>query len=224
MDKYIAEFKNGYFQNKKDFVELFLKSDDRSVLSKGVRTFMAVCTHEDFELLTDFFASYDEDRLQVFLAYVKESLSQQAIPYLLALLEVWEDTEPGIRIHQIIMEMMGKYCDEEIADVEACGNEFASFSQTHDLQKYYFKGQVINYGGMTKDLITIVMSCRSANRPFYAAVLTEILSNSFGIECPVSSGDMITDEKVAQVFEFVKKIAEINPEAGTKYYFGNKIG
>lgn len=223
MDNYIAEFKNGNFQNKKDFVNHFIKSDDKGVFLKGCRTFMAVCTHEDFELLTDFFASCDEERLQVFLAYVKESLSLQVIPYLLALLEMWEDTEGGIRIHQIIMEMLGKYCDEEIADLEECGNEFVNFSQNHDLNKYYFKGQTINYGGLTKELITIVMTCKSANRPFYAAVLTEILSNSFGIECPISSGDAVTDETIAQVFGFIKKIAAINPEAGAKYFFGNKI-
>lgn len=224
MDNYIAEFKSGNFQNKKEFVNQFVKSEDKSVFLKGCRTFMAVCTHEDFVLLNDFFVSGDEEYLQVFLAYVKESLSLQVIPYLLALLEEWEDTEPGIRIHQIIMEMLGKYCDEEISDVEECGKEFVDFSQTNDLQKYYFKGQVINYGSLTKELITIVMSCRSANRPFYASTLTDILSNSFGIECPVSSGEIITDEKTARIFEYVKMLAEINPEPGTKYYFGNKIG
>lgn len=223
MENYIAEFKNGNFQNKNDFVKCFLNNDDRNVFIKGFQTFMAVCSHEDFGLLTDFFASCDEDRLQVFLAYVKDSLSLQAVPYLLALLEEWEDTETGIRIHQLIMEMMGQYCDEEISDVEECGNAFIDFSKTHDLNKYYFKGQMINYGVMAKELITVAMSCKAANRPFYAAVLTEVLSDSFGIESPIRSRDMITDEKVSQLFEYVKKIAAINPEPGVKYYFGNKI-
>lgn len=70
MDNYIAEFKNGNFQNKKEFVNHFINSEDKSVFLKGCRTFMAVCTHEDFGLLNDFFVSCDEERLQVF-EYVK---------------------------------------------------------------------------------------------------------------------------------------------------------
>ena len=224
MDNYIAEFRSGNFQGKKEFVNLFIKSDDKSVLSNGFQTFMAISTHEDFELLNDFFASGDEERLWVFLAYVKESLSLQMIPYLLALLETWEDTDIGIRIHQIIIEMTGKYCDEEISDPDVCGSAFIDFSKNNDLQKYYFKGQVVNYGSMTKELITIAMSCMNTNRPFYGGILTEILSNSFGITSPINDREMVTNEKVAQIFEFVKKIAEINPEAGVKYYYGHKIG
>ena len=117
MENYIAEFQNGNFQNKNEFIDCFVKS----VSVDGCRTFAAVCGHKDFELLNDFFASGDEESLYVFLAYVKESLSLQVIPYLLALLEKWEETDLGIRIHQLIMEMLGKHCDEEIADLEECG-------------------------------------------------------------------------------------------------------
>jgi len=72
-------------------------------------------------------------------------------------------------------------------------------------------------------LITVAISCKSRNRPFNGGTVSDILSNSFGITCPVSDHDIVTDEKVARIFGFVKKIAEINPEAGSKYYFGNKI-
>lgn len=174
MENYIAEFQNGNFQNKNEFIDCFVKS----VSVDGCRTFAAVCGHKDFELLNDFFASGDEESLYVFLAYVKESLSLQVIPYLLALLEKWEETDLGIRIH---------------------------------------------YGVLTKELITVAMSCKSRNRPFNGGTVSDILSNSFGITCPVSDRDIVTDEKVAQIFGFVKKIAEINPEAGSKYYFGYKI-
>ena len=224
MENYIVEFKNGYFQNKKEFVNSFIKCEDKNEFIKGCQTFMAVCTHEDFQLLNDFLAAADEDRLWVFLTYVKESLSMQAIPYLLALMEIWEDTDIGIRIHQVIIEMLGKYCDEEVSDLELCGNEFIEFSKANDLYKYYYKGRVISYGELTKELITIVMGCKSKNRPFYGGTIADILSNSFGIACPISDREMVTDEKVAQIFEFVKTIAEINPETGAKYYYGHKIG
>lgn len=222
--KYVDEFKNGVFENKKEFVNYVVSSNDKSEIMAGLRTFAAVCTHEDFELLNDFLSSCDEDCLYAFLAYVKESLSLQAIPYLLALLEMWEETDTGVRIHQIIMEMLGKYCDEEYSDVEECGNEFIEFSKTHDLKKYYFRGEVINYGGLTKELLTFAMKSKSLNRPFNGGTIAGILSNSFGISCPVSDREMVTDEKVAMLFEFVKKIAAINPEVGAKYYYGRKIG
>lgn len=223
-DDYIAEFKNGNFQNKKEFAKCFTDKADRQVFLDRCRVFVAVCTHEDFELLNDFFSSTDETHLQMFLSCVSESLSLQSIPYLLALMETWEDTEIGIRIHQLIMEMLGKHCDEEIADAKECGREFVEFSKIHDLQKYYYKGQLVNYGAISKELIMIVMSCKNANKTFFFGFLSDILSNSFGIACPVKDGDTITDQTVAQIFEFVKKIADIKPEPGVKYYFGKRIG
>lgn len=224
IDIYYSEFKNGNFQNKKEFAKCFLNNDDKQVFISGCQTFAAICTHEDFELLNDFFASADEEHLQVFLTYVSESLSLQSIPYLLALMEKWGNTEIGIMIHRIIMDMLGKPCDVVKADVEECGREFAEFSKTHDLQQYYFKGQVINYGEFTKKLILIAMSCKNANQPFFGGEISNLFTISFGVECPVKDGEMVADEKVAQIFAFVKRIADINPKPGTKYYLGKKIG
>ena len=224
IEKYIDEFGRGNFQNMKEFANCCSKRNDKQVFLKACKDFAAICTHKDFESIKDFLASADEDSLQMFLPCISDTRSLQSIPYLLALMEKWENTEIGIMIHRIIMDMLGKPCDVVKADVEECGREFAEFSKNHDLQQYYFKGQVINYGEFTKKLILIAMSCKNANQPFFGGEISNLFKISFGIECPVKDGEMVTDEKVAQIFAFVKKIADINPKPGAKYYLGKKIG
>lgn len=224
IDDYLLQFKNGNFQNKREFIDSFLHCNDPEAFLMGIRIFVAVCTHKDFDALTDFFALCDEKPLLTFLAYVKETLSLQVIPYLLAVLETWLETDVGIEIHRNLLEMLGQFSDEEYADVEECGQAFLGFSSTNDLQKYYYRGEPVNYGNLTKSLIMIAMSCKSKNRPFYASVICDVLSNSFGIQCPIASGEMVTDDKAKDLFAFVERIAQMKPEQGAKYFYGHRMG
>ena len=63
------------------------------------------------------------------MAYISESLTIQAIPFLLALYEEWEDTDLGSDIARRICEMLGEeYYDENHYTVHELGNLFFSFS------------------------------------------------------------------------------------------------
>ena len=116
--EYLKQFQQGDFSKKEQFVEMFLNSSEDEIFILGMRLFMAIASHKDFELLEEFMSECDEEELRVFLAYVEESLSLQVIPYLLALYEDWEGTDVGDDIARSICGMLGqRYIDGESYDL-----------------------------------------------------------------------------------------------------------
>lgn len=221
---YIKEFQQGEFQRKAEFVDFFLNASDDNILVIGMRLFMAIASHEDFELLEEFLSEGEEDELYTFLAFVEESLSLQVIPYLLALYETWEDTEVGDDIAMHICNMLGvTYHEEETYDVEQLGNIFVEFSNNHDLNQYYYDGELFYTGEMTKKIIQIAMECHNSEMEFYTDELSSILSNTCGKECPVAYGITVNDSKIKEILDYVSDVSKFACGKGEKYFYGNKI-
>ncbi len=228
---YLAAFQKGDFSKKADFVELFTKSGDREVLCVGMRIFMAVCSHDDFELLMDFFENPDDyDDFRAFLVSVTESLSYQSIPYLLALHDLWADTVIAAEIAFILNGMLhfappdgllegkyGEYTTEQI------GEAFLAFGESHDLNSYYYDGKEVFLGDFTKQLMGDAIYCRGNNEPFYSAEIPSILSNSTGIECPVKPDDEIDEEKIGAILDYIDRLPKEKFQRSCKYFYGYLI-
>ena len=224
MIEYIRQFQNGNFQSKKEFLNYFLYSTDRRVFVVGMRLFMAIADHTDFGLLEEFLSICDEEQLRVFLAFVEESLSLHSIPYLLALCEEWEDTYVENDIVRCILGMLGQeYYQEEKYDIEQIGESFVEFAGKHDLNKYYYNGEEYFSGNLTKLIIPIAMDCHHKNKVFYFDQISSILSNSSGIECPVSDGVTVDDSKVKELYDYVLSISKMEQQKGEKYFYGFKV-
>ena len=225
MISYIKEFQNGDFQRKEEFVDFFLNASDDNILVIGMRLFMAIASHEDFELLEEFLSESEEDELYVFLAFVEEALSLQVLPYLLALYETWEDTEVGDDIAMHICNMLGvTYHEEENYDVEQLGRLFIEFANNHDLNQYYYDGEPFYTGEMTKKIIQIAMECRQREGEFYTDELSSIISNTCGKECPVAYGIVVSDSKIKEILDYVSDVSKFECGKGEKYFYGNKVG
>ena len=221
---YMLQFQSGDFSNKKEFVDFFLNTSDRNIYVQGFRLFMAICNHDDMDLLTEFLSGCDEKQLEVFLAYVPQSLTVRALPLLLALYETWEETYVGQNIARIICEMLGeKYFEEKHYYLDELGDLFVRFSKENDLNLYYYNSQRYFAGDMTKKIITMAMYCRSQSKRFPGDQMSSIISNGTGTECPVYYDVEITDEVITSLFEYVSNIAELQQIAGNKYYFGHQI-
>ncbi|MDE7418251.1 MAG: hypothetical protein K2N44_18430 [Lachnospiraceae bacterium] len=223
--QFLENFKNGIFDEKEKFVNFFTNATDREIYVMGMRIFMSIARHEDISLLEDFLGECDEEHLSVFLAFVEESLSCHTIPYLLALLDTWEETEVAQDIADIICDMLQyESMDEEEYDTEELGKAYVQFCNTHDLDKYYYCGNEMFLGDLTKEMMLVTMECKSQNETFYTDQIPSILSNSTGIGCPVSYGVEITDNIVGQVMEYIEKIAKLGQKRGHKYFYNNLIG
>lgn len=229
--EYLAAFQKGDFSGKGKFVKLFARSKQREVLSVGMRIFMAVCNHGDFELLTDFFENPDDyDDFRTFLASVTESLSFQSIPYLLGLHDLWADTVIAGEIAFILNGMLhfappdglsegkyGQYTTEQI------GAAFLEFGEKHDLNCYYYDGKEVFLGDLTKQLMQIALYCKAYNKPFYSAEIPSILSNSTGVACPVKPDDDIDDEKIGAILEYIDQLPKEKYQKNCKYFYGYLI-
>lgn len=222
--KYIIKFQKGDFSEKEKFVNFFVNNSERKIFVIGMRLFMAIANHEDFSLLNDFFEERDEEDLRVFLAFVEESMSMQAVPYLLALFEDWEETLVGDDIARCICEMTGKeYCQDQVYTIQQLGEYFIEFSNQNDMDYYYYSGIMLFLGDLTKKTIIFAMDCKQRKKPYYADQISSVLSNSVGKKCPVSYGVEITDEIVEELYSYVKSISVMNIEKGSKYFYNHKI-
>lgn len=222
--EYLQKFQEGDFADKEHFVQFFLNAADDEIFILGMRLFMAIASHKDFDLFEGFLEECEEDELNVFLAYVQESLSLYAIPYLLALYETWEETYIGEDIARCICGMLGqKYIEYENYDIEQLGNLFKTFANEHDLDLYYYNGQEFYAGDISKTIIKVAMDCKNRNVQFYADQPSSILSNSFGLECPVSNETEIDEDKIKELYNYVEKIASIEQTKGEKYFYKNHI-
>lgn len=224
MIEYIRQFQKGNFQYKKEFVDYFLFSSDHQVFVLGMRLFMAIANHTDFKFLEDFLSECEEKQLRVFLAYVQESMSLHAIPYLLPLCEEWEDTNVEKDIARCICGMLGqRYCDEENYEVEQLGELFVEFTKYHDINQFYFNGEEYFSGNLTKMIINVAMACYNKKIAFYTDQIPSILSNSSGIKCPVSYGIMIDDLRIKELYDYVYSISTLEQRKGEKYFYKFKV-
>ncbi len=225
MEGYIRKFQQGNFENKQEFIQIFVNSTNLQIFVLGMRVFMAIANHSDFQFLEDYFEYFEEDKIEVFLAFVQESMSLHVIPYLLALYEVWEDTYVAKDIERCICGMLGKkYNDEESYNVEQLGDFFEEFIGCHDINNFYYAGEEYFSGNLTKRIISIAMNCRNKNIEFYTNQLSSILSNGNGIKCPVYYGVKVNDTKIKELYSYVETISSLGQEKGRKYFYNHMIG
>lgn len=230
--EYLTAFQKGDFSRKGDFVKLFTKSRQREVLSVGMRIFMAVCNHDDFELLMNFFENPDDyDDFRTFLVSVTESMSYQSIPYLLALHDLWADSVIAGEIAFILNGMLhfappdglyeGKYGEYTTGQI---GEAFLAFGENHDLNSYYYDGKEVFLGDFTKRLMEIAIYCKANNEAFYSAEIPSILSNSTGIECPIKPDEFVDEEKIGAILEYIDQLSKGKYQRNRKYFYGYLIG
>lgn len=229
--EYLMAFQKGDFSGKGDFVNCFTKSKQREVFSVGMWIFMAVCSHDDFELLMNFFENPDDyDDFRTFLVSVTESLSYQSIPYLLALHDLWSDTVIAGEIAFILNGMLhfappgglpegkyGQYTTEQIGEV------FLAFRENHDLNSYYYDGREMFLGDFTKRLMQTAIYCMANNEPFYSAEIPSILSNSTGIACPVRPDEFVDEKKIGAILDYIDQLPKETYQRGCKYFYGHLI-
>ena len=217
---YLFEFQKGDFSSKKEFTDFFLSTSEWNIFVLGMRLFMSICSHSDMDMLTEFLSECDEKQLRVFLAYVPEALTVQAVPFLLALYEEWENTYVGQDIARCICEMLSEeFYDEIHYSVDELGDLFFSFSNKNDLSMYYYKGQVYFVGEISKKIITMAAYCRSKALNFLGDQMPSIISNATGIECPVHYDVEISNDSIGQLYEYVKTISKMQQLPGQKYFF-----
>lgn len=220
---YIEMFKSGDFGSKREFVKFFTNSTNYATYAVGMRVFLAVCKHKDLELICDFVKVCDEQKLRVFLAFVQEALSYQVIPFLIELLDIWEETDVEKTIIRTICEMLRFDCTGDEYDVIRIRKEYDDFSKKNDINKYYYKGELFHIGILTRKILRISMDCKVKNKKYYAMELSTLLSNCTGRRCPVENGMHVDATSMSEITKYICRMVDLDHEKGKKYFYNHLI-
>ncbi|MCT4507850.1 MAG: Imm47 family immunity protein [Tepidibacter sp.] len=218
--------KLGDFSAKQLLIKMMNESNSDSVIKLCIRVFCSIANHSDIyknENL-EMLLNLDEDSVNVFVTYSKQALSYEIVPYLLALLEEWEDTYIETTIRDALQDILNY---QELipvsASVDEIGEIFINKRDRIDIEKYYYKGDLAFPGVLTKQLIDASAISRKYGTELKEITIPTILSIWSGIECPVQYYTMVDDETMKKVFDYVKRLSKINWEKGCKYFYGHKV-
>lgn len=218
--------KLGDFSAKQLVIKMMNESNNYSVVNLCLRVFCSIANHNDIyknenlQLLS----SSDDDAVNVFVAYSKQALSYEVVPYLLALLDEWEDTNVEISIRDALQDILNyQESISENASVDEIGEFFVNKREKIDAEKYYYKGDLAFPGVLTKQLLDASAFSRKFGTELKEITIPTMLSIWSGIECPVEYYTIVNDEIMKKVFDYVKQISKMNWEKGCKYFYGYKI-
>ncbi|MBY0595218.1 hypothetical protein K4569_01810 [Bacillus bingmayongensis] len=111
--------KVGDFSVKELLVQLLNSTKEENVLNLSIRLFCSIATHDDLLGIKkmNFLSGASENSVATFASCAIDTMSYQVIPYLLALLEEWEDTEveDGIRNSLEVVLNYSEVCGENAA-------------------------------------------------------------------------------------------------------------
>lgn len=148
--------KVGDFSVKELLVQLLNSSKEDNVLNLSIRLFCSIATHDDLldNKKMNFLSGASENSVATFASCAIDTMSYQVIPYLLALLEEWEDTEveDGIRNSLEILLNYSEVCGENAA-VDDIGEIYLEYINTIDTNLYYYFRKPVFPGDLAKELI-----------------------------------------------------------------------
>lgn len=217
--------KSGDFTIKNMLIDLMNSTRDEEGLNLCIRLFCSVATHEDFLIDNNmvFLSTLSDSNANTFAACAPTALSYNVVPYLLALLEEWED----IYVEQTIRDALDTILAyTELLPEDASINQIGEFY----LEKikgvepdYYYAGQPVFPGNEAKQLINqAFLSLKNATK-LKMSIVPSLLSIWSGIKCPVDYQTEMNQDSLNSVTSYVNELSKKNWEVGAKYFYGHEI-
>ncbi|MEK3905357.1 Imm47 family immunity protein [Paenibacillus sp. FSL R7-0179] len=171
-----------------------------------------------------FLSNLSELNANTFAASAVSTLSYDAIPYLLAMLEEWEDTSVEGTIRNSL-DIFLDYSEElsEDATVDEIGHFYMDFIKSVDPENYYYFGEPVLPGVIAKKIIEKSVISLNQSTPVLTNVYPSLLSVWSGVRCPVQYGTIVDAELLKDVYGYVDEISKMDWEVGAKYFYGNRV-
>ncbi|MCM3109363.1 Imm47 family immunity protein [Lederbergia lenta] len=186
---YLIElFKIGDFTQKPLLIQIMNQTKDKDVLNLCVRVFLSVATHEDLRGSNNlrFLNKGTTETINTFASAAVTSLSLDIIPYLLVLLEEWNEISDTAIIIKDSIDFFLDF-EEEIgggATVDEIGDFYFQYCDKSDLDSYYFQQNVAYPGDLAKKLIQRVMIAANNAESLRMELIPSILTISTGEKVP----------------------------------------
>ncbi|WP_026592351.1 Imm47 family immunity protein [Bacillus sp. UNC437CL72CviS29] len=218
--------KVGDFSVKKLLIELLNFTDEENVLNLCIRLFCSIATHKDLLEVNNFnfLSDASEDTVWTFASGSLDVMSYNVIPFLLALLEEWEDTNVGEVIRNSL-EIYLKYerLLGENASVEEIGEHYIKVNEEINPKDYYYFRKLVFPGDLAKELIEVAIISLNTGKVLGIDMSPTLLSTWSGIKCPVSYKDVVDETKYQKIIAYVKTLSDMEWQAGRKYFYGMLI-
>ncbi|MFP7483469.1 Imm47 family immunity protein [Priestia filamentosa] len=222
----IQLFKSGDFSLKPVLINLMNSTENEEILNLCIHMFCSVCTHEDLRKVENlnFLSQVSEDNAYVFASCARETLSLEVVPYLLALLEEWDDTVAEEVIRDSLDHMMD-YTEnlDWNAPVDEIGSYYMEWMNTLSPTFYYYNGEPVFPGDLTKSLVQRAFAIRGENTPVKMESIPILLSLWSGKKCPLQYKTLIDEEVFRQLMNYIDTLAQRSWERGRKYFYGNSV-
>ncbi|MGZ7442798.1 Imm47 family immunity protein [Paenibacillus sp. TH7-28] len=223
----IELFKLGDFSQKPLLIQLMNHTEDRAVLNLCIRVFCSIATHED---LRDpdhlrFLASVPADMVHTFASAAVTSLSLEAVPYLLALLEDWGEVSETSMVLREAIDAFIEY-EEPMglgASIEEIGHYYWKYCYARDTGKYYFNQELAFPGNLTKKLIERVLIAANGQQQLEMQLIPSLLSIWSGRKVPGEYHTVITEQNYKDFIDYVRELSRGDWKAGEKYFYGHKL-
>lgn len=224
--KIIDLLKLGVFSENQLLIEMMNESNDDVVINLCLRVFCSISDQSDIGNVENLKMLSDSDEyiVNVFVTYSKQTLSYEVVPYLLALLEEWNDTYVETTIRDSLKDILGyQKSISENASVDEIGEFYLNSKEKINSENYYYKGELAIPGTLTKELLDASALSRKNGERLHEITIPTMLSIWSGIECPVQYHTVVDDEIMRKVIDYVKRLSKMNWERGCKYFYGLKV-
>ncbi|OKP86059.1 hypothetical protein A3844_15005 [Paenibacillus helianthi] len=218
--------KLGDFTVKEKMLQIMNTTKDENIMNLCIRLFCSVASHKDLlnsgNLL--FLSDLSEYNADTFAASALYTLSYDAVPYLLAMLEEWEDTNVEGTIRNSL-DIFLNYSDEltEEAPVEEIGNFYLDYIKKVELDNYYYYGDPAFPGSLAKKIIEKSVISLNNTIPIQTNVIPSLLSIWSGVKCPVQYDTIVDVDQLGDVYRYVDIISKMEWEIGSKYFYGHRV-
>ncbi len=223
----IELYKLGDFTQKPLLIQLMNQTKDEDVLNLCIRVFLAVATHDDLRDSNNlrFLSEGTEKTINTFSSAAVTSLSLGVIPYLLALLEEWDDIDDTVIIIKDAIDFYLNFEEEigEEASVDDIGDFYVNYCNEINREDYYFQQSLVFPGVLTKRLAHRVISAVNNEEPLRLQLIPSLLSIYTGEKVPGDYKTIISENNYQDFMDYINTLSMKKWETGQKYFYGYKL-
>lgn len=221
-------FKLGDFTQKPLLFQLLNHTKNESVLNLCIRIFCSICTHDDLLDPTNlrFLESANVEVINTFASAAVTSLSVEIVPYLLALLEEWDEIDETSIILRDSIDFYTNFEEElgEDATLEDIGQYYLEYRDEHDIGMYYYNLNLVFPGDLAKELIERVLIAANTQQALELELIPSMLSIWSGEKVPGDYYTLLNENNYKSYITYVEGLSKKEWKRGTKYFYGYECG
>ncbi|WP_431091292.1 Imm47 family immunity protein [Paenibacillus sp. 8b26] len=223
----IELFKLGDLTQKTLLIQLMNQTKDEAVLNLCIRVFCSISTHDDLRDSNNliFLGEATEDAVNTFASAAITSLSLDVVPYLLSLLDDWDEINETSTIIRDSIDFFINFENQlgDEATVDEIGEYYLNYTKDCDTDKYYFDQKLSFPGDLAKKLIERIMIAANHELPLQMELIPSLLSIWSGEKVPGDYNTVINSTNYKDFINYIEGLSKKNWEKGQKYFYGHTL-